>query len=275
MSDESLSVLVHGSAGAGKTTFAVTGPKPLLLLDVEKAARFIRAKKVKWNPMTEAPPIADGSWEICVVPVDDWKKAEKAYEWLKSRQHPFKSVVIDSISELQSKAQEDIKGRQQFQMQDWGKLLNRISFFVRDLRDLAGDDENIVESVVVTAMSKDYDGIVKPYLQGQISAQIPYWLDITGYLYVEQVADPTTGELTEVRNLLIGNHPNYEAKSRVPGLPPVIGSPNVTEMLKQCFPDDEYVEPPELQPVFETAPQEQPVQEEVAAPNTGFSFTAT
>lgn len=237
MSDRALSFLVHGASGAGKTTFATTGPKPLLILDVEMASRFVRAeiKKVKWNPLTDAPPVDDGTWDICVVNVDAWNKAEKAYEWLKSRKHPFKTVVVDSISELQAKAVEDIKGRQQLQTQDWGKLLSRMAFFCRDLRDLTGDDDNIIEAVVITAMSRQDGDVLKPYLQGQISSQIPYWLDITAYLYVTQEADTATGEVTDTRNLLVGRHPNFEAKSRVPGLPNVIQTPNIKVMLDNIF----------------------------------------
>lgn len=238
MSDRALSILVHGLAGAGKTTFASTAPKPLLLLDVEMAARFIRGRKIKWNPLTEAPPVHDGTWDICVVSVNEFDKAQKAYEYLKSGRHPFKSVVVDSISELQSKAVEKIKGRQQLQTQDWGRLLSSMSFFCRDLRDLTGDDDQTIEAVIITAMSRDYDGIIKPYLQGQIASQVPYWMDITGYLYVQQVADPATGEIKDTRNLLVGNHPNYEAKSRVPGLPTVIENPDVTIMLNNIFGED-------------------------------------
>jgi hypothetical protein len=117
-----------------------------------------------------------------------------------------------------------------------------MSFFCRDLRDLAGTDDKI-EAVVITAMSRDYDGIVKPYLQGQIASQVPYWFDITGYLYVQQVADPATGELRDARNLLVGNHPNYEAKSRVPGLPTVIENPDITVMLNNIFGPDESAAP--------------------------------
>lgn len=236
MSDRALSFLVHGGAGSGKTTFSTTGPKPLLVLDTEMASRFIKAKvkKIKWNPMTENPPVDDGTWDICVVTVDVYEKAAKAYEWLKSRKHPFKTVVVDSISELQAKAIEDIKGRQQLQTQDWGKLLQRIAFLCRDLRDLTGDDENIIEAVVITAMSKQDGEMLKPYLQGQVSAQIPYWFDVTGYLYVTQEPD-ANGELYGRRNLLVGRHANYEAKSRVPGLPDVIPDPDISKMLDNIF----------------------------------------
>lgn len=255
MTDNSLSVLVHGLAGAGKTNLGMTGPKPLLLLDVEMASRFVKGRKIKWNPLTEAPPVADGTWDICVVIVDVMEKADKAYEVLKSRNHPFKTVVVDSISELQAKTIESIKGRGQLQTQDWGKLLQKLAFFCRDLRDLTGDEANIIEAVIITAMSKDHDGIIKPYLQGQIASQVPYWMDITGYLYVQQLPD-ANGELHDVRHLLIGNHPNYEAKSRVPGLPTVIANPNISQMLKEIFGEDIVVE-------VQQAPVEVPLAEVV------------
>lgn len=260
MSDRALTILMHGLSGAGKTTLATTAPKPLLLLDVEMASRFVRGRKVKWNPLTESPPVHDGSWDICVVSVNEFQKAQVAYDYLKSGQHPFKSVVVDSISELQTKAVEKIKGRQQLQTQDWGKLLSVMSFFCKDLRDLAEADEKI-EAIVITATSRDYDGIIKPYLQGQIASQAPYWFDITGYLYVQQVAD-AQGTITDTRNLLIGNHPNYEAKSRVPGLPTVIDNPDITVMLNNIFGEDVTVTPV-VAPV-EAAPQAAALEPAVA-----------
>lgn len=259
MSDRALTVLMHGLSGAGKTTLACTAPKPLLLLDVEMASRFVKGKKIKWNPLTDAPPVNDGTWEICVVPVNEFQKAQAAYEYLKSGNHPFKSVVVDSISELQGKASEKIKGRQQFQTQDWGKLLSVMSFFCKDLRDLPEESDQI-EAIIITATSKDYDGIIKPYLQGQIASQAPYWFDITGYLYVQQYAD-ANGELKDGRNLLIGNHPNYEAKSRVPDLPTVLDNPNISLLLDSIFGPDETAAPVAVA----QAPVAQPQQAEPVA----------
>lgn len=264
MAERAVSALLHGLAGAGKTRLGTSAPKPLLFIDVEKAARFIKGRKIRWNPLTEVVPVNDGTWDICVVNVDEYNKAAKAYEVLKSKNHPFRSVLVDSVSELQSKAVEDIKGRQQFQTQDWGKLLSRLSFFCRDMRDLTEDEGNTIEAVIMTAMSKDYDGIIKPYLQGQIAAQVAYWFDITGYLYVQQLPDPATGELKDVRMLLIGNHPNYEAKCRVPDLPPVIENPDISRLLDEIFGPDgsnlqQAVEAPAQTAIAAPPPQEVPV----------------
>lgn len=232
--DRAASFLVHGPTKVGKSTFSNTGPSPVLFLDVEKAARFLKGRKKRWNPLTDAPPAADGSWDICVVNVDSWEKAIKAYEWLKSGKHPFKSVVLDSISELQAKAQEFIVGRNQMKTQDWGTLLSKMAFFCRDLRDLTTMENGTIEAVVITAMSREVEGVFKPYLQGQIAAQVSYWFDVTGYLYVEQVPDEN-GVVHEVRKLLTGKHPQFESGNRIPDLPYIIDNPNITTILDNVF----------------------------------------
>jgi hypothetical protein len=235
VNDQALTILVHGPAGAGKTTFGSTAPKPILLMDAERAARFIDLRRVYWDPMREEPPVYDGTWDMCVVKTNVWDKAQKALEYLRSGRHPFKSVMIDSISEMQIKAQEAINGRNQMQTQHWGKLLQNMGAFLRDLRDLLEEDDGSpLQIVVLISTSKDYDGTFKPYLQGSIASQVPYIFDIVGYLYVNQVTS-NTGEVSEHRYLFTGNHPAYEAKSRVGGLPPTIEDPHLEGLFNGIF----------------------------------------
>lgn len=234
MSEEALSILVHGPAGAGKTTFCSTGPAPRLLIDAERASRFIQQRKIKWDPMREAPPIYDGSWDMAVVKTRNWETAQKTLEYLKSGNHPFRTVIIDSISEMQVKAMEQINGRNQMQTQHWGKLLQNMGSFLRDCRDLLEEDYSPLQVMALISTSKDYDGTFKPYLQGSISSQVPYLFDITGYLYVNQVTS-NTGEISENRFLFTGHHPQYEAKNRVPGLPPTIENPNLGTIFNTIF----------------------------------------
>lgn len=224
-------MLVHGPAGSGKSTLGVSGPRPRLLMDVEGSGRFIRQKKVRWDPHTQDPPVDDGSWDLCIVNVKDWATAEQTYKHLKRSQHPFKSVTIDSISETQVKGMEAINGRNQFQTQHWGKLLQNMGGLLRDLRDIANDPDNPVEMMTLISTSIEDKGIIKPYLQGSIKSQVPYLFDITAYLYVDQVAD-ANGEVVEKRHLFSGNNPAFEAKSRVPDLPATIPDPNLEVILK-------------------------------------------
>lgn len=239
MIDRALSMLIYGKAKVGKTTFAVeTSPAPRLVLDVESSSRFIKGKKVYWDPV-KPPPADDGTWDICIVSVDKFEVALKAFEWLSSGKHPFKTVILDSISELQVKAQESVNGRSQMQTQHWGQLLNKISFFGRDLRDLTTNKNKQVEAVIITATEKittseNLPPTHAPFLQGQVAGQIPYWYDICGYYYATQDKAPD-GSTVKNRNLLIGDHPQYESGNRVPGLEDVLFNPNITDILDQVF----------------------------------------
>lgn len=208
----SLTVLVHGASKVGKSTLAATAPYPRLMLDVEGGHKFLPVTVKYWDPMTEEPPEADGTWDTCVVMVRNYETVTRTYQWLQSGNHQFKSLTIDSITELQVKCLENISGRGQVQMQQWGELLRHMNGLMRDLRDLTMHPTNPLEAVVLTAMSQHKDGLWRPYLQGQSAVSAPYFFDITGYLKVEEVPhpDPTQAPY-KVRRMIIS--PNNEAVS--------------------------------------------------------------
>lgn len=239
MSDRALSVLVHGHSKVGKTTFAATAPYPRLLLDVESASRFLPVVRKVWDPKEGPPPMADGTWDTCVVYVRDYSTVNQVYAWLQVGQHQFKSLILDSISELQVRLKEQIAGRGQLQTQQWGEVLTNLAGLMRDFRDLTMHPTNPLEAIVLTAMTTQRDGMWRPYLQGQLATVIPYFWDITAYLYVDQIPsnDPTGQTPPEdIRRLLTRKHPAFEAGERVQGrIPGVLDNPNITEMLDMVF----------------------------------------
>lgn len=237
--DRALSILVHGHSKVGKSTLSVTAPYPRLYLDVESASRFLPINKVEWNPLEGPPPEPDGTWDTCVVYVRDYTTMERTYQWLNQHDHHFKSLIIDSISELQIRLQEKVAGREQMQMQQWGEMLRAFSGLLRDLRDLTMHPTNPLEALVLTAMTVDNGGRLSPYLQGQVKVQAPYLFDVVGYLYKEQVPSSNPEQPpTTVRKLLTRDQPQFEAGERVGGrLPEFIESPNIEEMLDTVFPN--------------------------------------
>lgn len=238
MAKRAMSFLIHGHSKVGKTTVAATAPAPRLILDVESASRFLDINSVDWDPLAGPPPRYDGTWDTVVVHTLDYSTATTVYDYLNQGEHDFKSVIIDSVSELQVRLQEQVSGRGQIQMAQWGDMLRQFSFLMRDMRDLTMHRTNPLEAIVLTAMTRQIDGIYKPHLQGQLSAQIPYWFDVVGYLYVDQdVSDDPTVAPVEVRRLLTRKHPQFEAGERVQGkIPAVVNNPNIEHMLEAVFP---------------------------------------
>ena len=221
MSDiqRSLTVMVYGESKVGKSTFAVTAPYPRLMLDVEGGHRFLPIIVKYWDPLREEPPVADGTWDTCVVQVRDYQDVIKAYQWLQSGKHQFKSLIIDSISELQVKCMDSIAGSEQMKMQQWGELLRHMGGLLRDLRDLTMHATNPLEAVVLTAMARpSQDGRQRPYLQGQLAIQAPYFYDILGAITIEEMQNPDPLQPPyKVRKMYVERTNQYEAGERVQG----------------------------------------------------------
>lgn len=248
-----LSMLVHAHSKTGKTTLSATAPKPIVHFDAEGGSKFLPGAysiyeklgrplvMIPWDPR-EAPPVWDGTWDVAVVNVSGWDVVQQGYQWLQTGRHQFQTVVIDSISEIQRRAKANIAGLDQMKIQDWGQLLTIMDNVIRGFRDFTNELHNPIRVAVFIAETRqNQDGKYVPYMQGQISVSLPYWMDIVGYLYVDQIqsTDPNTGapSSTPVRRLLVAQHPQFEAGERVQGLVgPVIDDPDISTILERVYP---------------------------------------
>jgi hypothetical protein len=223
-----ISMIVHGPSKGGKSTLGDTTPGPRVVLDAEMGSRFTPSRKKRWDPTREAPPEPDGTWDTALVPVHSFNAVLKAYEWLNSGKHPFRSVVMDSVSEVQQRAVDSLVGTAAMQIQDWGTLLRQVSDLVRKFRDLTTNPVKPLDAVLFIAMTKQrQDGTWHPHVQGSLSTVLPYYTDLLGYLAPVPKEDGTS-----VRRLLLGPTPGYETGERVGGrLGHFIDNPRIDEML--------------------------------------------
>jgi len=226
-----ISLLIHGPAKSGKTSLADTAPAPRLLLDVESGGSdFTPSKKTYWDPKRDKPPTADGSWETCVVYVREPDDVIKAYEWLNSGQHPFKSVILDSITEDQVRTINKVTGGGEMDLKKWGKVLQEVGGVARKLRDLVTHPVTRLDAVVIIAAThqRNGNGNWTPFVQGQLRVFLPYLYDMLAYLG-EPIRN-ADGSIT--RRLLTGPLPGYDAGGRFEALlPHVIDNPNIADML--------------------------------------------
>src|SRR5271157_1411445 len=90
--------LFWGKTKTGKTTLGASFEKPLLLIDVrERGTKSI-----------------EGIAGISVYPLESWDDFEQIYYYLANSNHGFKTVVIDTLTQLQDLALEKVvtsKGR--------------------------------------------------------------------------------------------------------------------------------------------------------------------
>lgn len=249
--DHSLSMLIHANSKVGKSTLAATAPDPQLILDAEGGTKFLQGsphlealrgrpfRTIIWTNSAEPPPEHDGTWDACVLRVADWDDVRNAYRWLTQHPHSFRSLVVDSITEIQRRCKANLRGTEAMAIQDWGQLLSLMDAVIRGFRDLTIDPHNPIQvAVFIAEMRRDDTGRHVPYLQGQIAVALPYWLDIVGVLYIDNEVDANGQATRQVRKLLVSPHPQYEAGERVQGrVGPVISEPNIERILAAVYPD--------------------------------------
>ena len=245
--EASLSMLIHAPSKVGKSTLSSTGPTPALVLDAEGGWRFIREqgfktgktlRRINWDGVA-APPRYDGTWDVCLVTVQRWDTMRRVYDWLMTGQHDFKTLVLDSITEVQRRCKSNIRGDGQMQIQDWGALLSQMDNVIRGFRDLTLMPNN-VKVAIFLAETREDKGKHGPYMQGQISVSLPYWMDLVGYLYVDAALDENGQPTKKVRKLLVGPHPSFVTGERVQGMvPDIIEDPNISNIIDMVFPEDE------------------------------------
>ncbi len=225
-----LNMIVFGGSKTGKSFLGDTAPAPRVVLDAEAGSRFTPSRKRLWDPVSQPPPEPDGTWDTAIVPIRSFRDVSKSYEWLASGKHSFRSVIIDSLSETQQRAVDDIAGTRQMAPPDWGQLLRVVSDLVRKFRDLVTNPVRPLDAVVFIAMARqNQGGTWIPYVQGQLATTFPYYVDICGYLAVVPQEDGT-----QTRRLFIGKAPGFETGERVGGrLGIYIDNPDVTEMLEK------------------------------------------
>jgi hypothetical protein len=226
---EGISFIIYGGPKAGKSWLGDTSPPPRLVLDAEGGSRFTPSKKITWDPAREKPPEHNESWDTCLVPVHGYQSVRQSYDWLYSGAHPFNSVVIDSISETQQRAVDDIAGMNPMQVQDWGTLLRTVSALVRGYRDLITHPSRPLQTVVMIAMMDEQAFPKRPLMQGKMASFMPYYVDVCGFLGSYRREDGT-----EFRRLLIAPSPEYIAGERVGGrLGTYVDDPDIGKMLTQ------------------------------------------
>ena len=193
MSERRLTIMVHGETGAGKSWLGNTAPGPRLVLDAEGRADYLHdtladpsgktnQKVIYWDPHEPPPEGSSDPSVVTVVDVQEFNDVALPYKWLASGQHPFNSVIIDSLTEVQQRLIDKVAGTSQLQHNAWGEVLRELDGYIRKFRDLRKNKIRPLWAVVVIAGSQEKDGKQRPLVQGQIATRAPFHFDVVGYM---------------------------------------------------------------------------------------------
>lgn len=211
-----ITALFYGRSGTGKTTVSATFPKPILLLDVKEQGN---------------DSIADYSDdEIKVLPIETAEDFEQAYWYLKSGEHPFKTVVIDTVTQKQEVFMESVleESNNDFATKkDWGTVSGLMKTWIINFRDLSEDGLNVVflaqERVHDSESEEDteegqLDPSVGPRLMPSVAAILNASVKVIGHTFIREVVKRNLDSIDRKTYycLRIGPHPYYITKIRKP-----------------------------------------------------------
>jgi hypothetical protein len=179
-------LLLFGEAKTGKTSLAETAPGPRLILDAEGGTTWLASNTVEWNPLEGGPPKDLDPDVSVVVSILNWEMLERINTWLQKGGHEFKSVILDSLTELQKQAKRSITDTG-MTMKDWGTLYDRMDPVLRELRDLTQVPGSPVECVVLVCLANSREDRIVPDVQGSMARSLAGQVDTIGYLRVGQM----------------------------------------------------------------------------------------
>ena len=168
----SLVMMVYGMGGVGKTTFAASFPKPLLL-DFENGAKYFGERGIK----------------VDVAVFKNWLTAEEKKD-LATVLDKYETIIVDPIGEAMEKLINDektVSGAKYRQnggdltMAGWGEVKKQMRNFIKFLRD---SGKNVV---LVAHVDEKTDGeqlVKRPLIATKLSDEIITMVDVVGYMSV-------------------------------------------------------------------------------------------
>lgn len=208
-------VLVYGAAGAGKTVLAATMPAPILI-SAESGVLSLRKKNLERLFGANVPEVCYNIPVITVANVDDLRDA---YNWCanSAEAKQFRSVALDSISEIAEVVLNNAKRQVKDPRQAYGELIEKMETLVRLFRDLP--EKNVYMAAKQEPMKDEMTGVVKygPSMPGsKLGHKLPYFFDEVFRLGINK-----TPQGEQYRFLQTQPDLQFEAKDRSGALAPI------------------------------------------------------
>lgn len=207
-------MLVYGAAGVGKTTFASTAPKPLLV-DCENGAKYFGLRGIKMD----------------IAKVNTWSDMNGLFEIAKSGE--YETIILDPLGELMEKLKRFMittMGKK-YAMDDgsptiagWGWLKDTMRSTIKILRD---SGVNLL--IIAHVEEKESEGLLvkRPKVMTKLSEEILGMMDVVGLMQTITIE----GELKRV--IRVQPSDTFEAKDRTGQLGQVV-PPNFAEIVDAC-----------------------------------------
>lgn len=195
-----IKAMIYGQAGMGKTTLALSMPRPLLL-DFDNGVSRVNTSHL------------DG---VAVAQIGSWAEA---LELFNADLTPFQSIIIDTAGKMMDFIIAHKCGTRQPTIRDWGGINAEFNNFTRNIAQL---DKNVVYVAHRDASRDGDDTVYVPMLRSKNFTAIVSELDLLGYMEVRQ----ENGVLTRT---ITFNPTNRSEGKNACNLPGVMNIPTIVD----------------------------------------------
>lgn len=227
-----LSMLVYGPQKTGKTVFACSFPKPLLLIDIREKGE---------DSVTDVEGVD-------VLHMETWDELEELY-WFLEKGTKYKSVVLDQLTGLQGlviaqlKEKKGQKPGDVFSQRSYGQLAGQMTTWLLNYRDLITKGYHVCflahEKRTEPPEEEDADRLnpeVMAALTGSIVNFVNGAVSVIGNQFIRETYDRKTKETTREFCMRVGPHAFYRAGMRRPvsagPVPDVLVNPTFDKLLR-------------------------------------------
>ena len=237
----------YGRSGTGKTTVACTFPGPILLLDVrDKGTASVLDVK-----------------NLDILVIEEWDNFEDAYWWLKANPTKYKTLVIDTVTNLQQLSIEKILSKKKkvdltkagdwgtMSRRQWGDVASMMKTWITNVRDLEMNVIFVAQDRIFNFSDDDDENDegddhlqpeVGPRLSPAVAAHLNASVSIIGNTFIRRrhIPDRKVGkkivkgkEITEYC-MRLGPNPIYITKLRKPKSvtpPSILVDPSYKEII--------------------------------------------
>ena len=164
----SLSALVYGQAGVGKSTIACSAPNAVLF-DFDGGVNRI-----------------NGAHQIPTVQVHSWEEAQEAFAEVKASAE-YKSIVIDTVGKMLAYMEDYIKRTDPKKRKADGSLSLqgygvRKQMFINFIKECATIGKNVIFVAHEVEQKRGEETVIRPEVGGSSSADLLKELDLVGYM---------------------------------------------------------------------------------------------